>query len=239
MTPIDSIQSARVLVVDDEPDLADLVAFHLRERGHDVVTVGTGSSALAEAQRRRPDLIVLDLMLPDISGTEVCRRLRRVESTRHVPVVMLTAKSEEVDRVVGFEVGADDYVVKPFSPRELVLRVEAILRRSSRAAEPDDPEPVITVGDLTIDAPRHAVEVAGREVILTALEFKLLLDLASRMGRVQSRDALLERVWNYTSGVETRTVDTHVKRLREKLGAGARYIETVRGVGYRMVRPES
>ena len=232
----DNVQSARILVVDDEPDLADLVAYHLRDAGHDVVVVGNGTSALTEAQRRRPDLILLDLMLPDLSGTEVCRRLRRQESTRSVPVLMLTAKGEEVDRVVGFEVGADDYVVKPFSPRELVLRVAAILRRAVRNdMEAEAPE-AIEVGSLVIDVPRHSVRVEGQEVALTALEFKLLLDLASRMGRVQSRDALLERVWNYTTGVETRTVDTHVKRLREKLGAGSKYIETVRGVGYRMTR---
>jgi two-component system phosphate regulon response regulator PhoB len=151
---------------------------------------------------------------------------------------MLTAKGEEVDRVVGFEVGADDYVVKPFSPRELVLRVDAILRRATRTEDDDAASEAIETGSLHIDVPRHSVRVADEEVALTALEFKLLLDLATRMGRVQSRDALLERVWNYTTGVETRTVDTHVKRLREKLGAGAKYIETVRGVGYRMIRSD-
>jgi two-component system phosphate regulon response regulator PhoB len=236
---IDYEHSARILVVDDEPDLADLVAYHLRDAGHDVVVVGTGMAALTEAQRKRPDLILLDLMLPDLSGTEVCRRLRRQESTRTVPVLMLTAKGEEVDRVVGFEVGADDYVVKPFSPRELVLRVDAILRRAVRTEATDAATEAIETGSLHIDVPRHSVHVEGEEVALTALEFKLLLDLATRMGRVQSRDALLERVWNYTTGVETRTVDTHVKRLREKLGAGAKYIETVRGVGYRMTRGDS
>ena len=234
----DPAQCARVLVVDDEPDLAELVAYHLRDAGHDVVVVGNGISALSEAQRRRPDLIVLDLMLPDLSGIEVCRRLRRQESTRSVPVLMLTAKGEEVDRVVGFEVGADDYVLKPFSPRELVLRVDAILRRAVRTEADDATTEAIVVGSLHIDVPQHSVQVEGEEVALTALEFKLLLDLATRMGRVQSRDALLERVWNYTTGVETRTVDTHVKRLREKLGAGAKYIETVRGVGYRMTRSD-
>jgi two-component system phosphate regulon response regulator PhoB len=235
---IDHANSARILVVDDEPDLADLVAYHLRDAGHDVVVVHSGMAALTEAQRKRPDLILLDLMLPDLSGTEVCRRLRRQESTRSVPVLMLTAKGEEVDRVVGFEVGADDYVVKPFSPRELVLRVDAILRRATRTEDDDAASEAIETGSLHIDVPRHSVRVADEEVALTALEFKLLLDLATRMGRVQSRDALLERVWNYTTGVETRTVDTHVKRLREKLGAGAKYIETVRGVGYRMIRSD-
>ncbi|MDH4281581.1 MAG: response regulator transcription factor, partial [Myxococcales bacterium] len=155
--------------------------------------------------------------------------------TVRLPVIMLTARSDEVDRVVGFEVGADDYVPKPFSPRELVLRVEAILRRTIPAAETEGPQ-VISLGDLVIDVPAHRVEVQGEEVLLTALEFRLLLDLASRAGRVQSRDALLERVWGYAPNVETRTVDTHVKRLREKLGAGAANIETVRGVGYRALK---
>jgi len=150
-------------------------------------------------------------------------------------VIMLTARSEEVDRVVGFEVGADDYVPKPFSPRELVLRIEAILRRTSAVPAFEGPQ-LITLGDLSIDVPAHRVEVQGEEILLTALEFRLLLDLASRAGRVQSRDALLERVWGYSPNVETRTVDTHVKRLREKLGAGAKQIETVRGVGYRALK---
>lgn len=226
---------SRILVVEDEADLADLVAFNLRGAGHEVAVVHDGNTALSEIQRGQPDLVVLDVMLPDISGFEVCRRLRRKPETVRVPVIMLTAKSDEVDRVVGFEVGADDYVPKPFSPRELVLRVEAILRRTIPPADAEGPQ-VIALGDLVIDVPAHSVEVAGEEVALTALEFRLLLDLASRAGRVQSRDALLERVWGYAPNVETRTVDTHVKRLREKLGAGAKHIETVRGVGYRAIK---
>lgn len=225
---------ARILVVEDEADLAELVAFNLREAGHQVTTAGSGATALAELKRARPDLVILDVMLPDVSGLEVCRRIRRDEATSRVPVIMLTAKGTELDRVVGFEVGADDYVVKPFSPRELVLRVDAILRRTSGGAEALDERQVIEVGTLSIDVPAHRVTVSGEEIPLTALEFRLLLDLATRMGRVQSRDALLERVWGYAPGIETRTVDTHVKRLREKLGQGADYIETVRGVGYRM-----
>ena len=224
---------SRILVVEDEADLAELVAFNLRESGHSVVTAHDGSTALAEVRRQRPDLVVLDVMLPDISGVEVCRRLRRQEESRSLPVVMLTARGEEVDRVVGFEVGADDYVVKPFSPRELVLRVEAILRRTSQTPEEVETT-TIQVDSLMIDPARHHVEVDGEEVMLTALEFRLLLDLAKRRGRVQSRDALLERVWGYTPGIETRTVDTHVKRLREKLGEASSSIETIRGVGYRM-----
>jgi two-component system phosphate regulon response regulator PhoB len=174
-------------------------------------------------------------MLPDISGLEVCRRLRRNAQTIRLPVIMLTARNDEVDRVVGFEVGADDYVPKPFSPRELVLRVDAILRRTVAPQEVGGPQ-VIALGDLVIDVPAHRVAVQGQEIPLTALEFRLLLDLASRAGRVQSRDALLERVWGYSPNVETRTVDTHVKRLREKLGPGAEQIETVRGVGYRALK---
>ena len=223
----------RILVVEDEADLAELVAFNLRQAGHSVVTAGTGARALAEMRRQRPDLVILDVMLPDITGLEVCRRMRRESDTQRTPVLMLTAKGEEVDRVVGFEVGADDYVTKPFSPRELVLRVDAILRRAG-GAEPSPERQSMTFGGLEIDIPAHRVLVEGQEVALTALEFRLLLDLASRRGRVQSRDALLERVWGYSPGIETRTVDTHVKRLREKLGAVSDYIETVRGVGYRL-----
>ncbi|MEM7449470.1 MAG: response regulator transcription factor [Myxococcota bacterium] len=225
--------SAHILVVEDEADLAELVAFNLRDANHTVVTVADGASAHGEAKRKRPDLVVLDIMLPDISGIEVCRRFRRDQETRDVPILMLTARGEEVDRVVGFEVGADDYVLKPFSPRELVLRVEAILRRSMTEEEHVERD-LIVCGDLTIDVPAHRATVCGTDAGLTALEFRLLLDLASRKGRVQPREALLERVWGYAPGVETRTVDTHVKRLREKLGEAAIYVETVRGVGYRL-----
>lgn len=221
----------RILVVEDEADLAELVAVTLRGAGHTVTVANNGAAAIAELRRKVPDLVVLDVMLPDVSGLEVCRRVRRDESTSQLPILMLTAKGEEVDRVVGFEVGADDYVSKPFSPRELVLRIEAILRRGTRGAQAPAS---IAIKDLEIDVPGHRVLVAGDEVTLTALEFRLLLDLATRRGRVQSRDALLQRVWGYTPGVETRTVDTHVKRLREKLGSAASVIETVRGVGYRI-----
>jgi len=224
-----------ILVVEDEADLAELVAFNLRQSGYSVVTAASGSGALAELRRKRPDLVVLDLMLPDISGTEVCRRIRNEPGTKAMPVVMLTARNEEIDRVLGFEVGADDYVAKPFSPRELVLRIGAVLRRTSPGTEEaEEPGEAIVIGNLTIDVPRHEVRVESETIPLTALEFKLLLDLASRRGRVQSRDALLERVWGYAPGIETRTVDTHVKRLREKLGEASHYIETIRGVGYRM-----
>ena len=230
---VTSRMSSRILVVEDEIDLAELVAFNLTQAGYTVVTASTGASALAEIRRARPDLVVLDVMLPDITGLEVCRRLRREQGTERLPVLMLTAKGEEVDRVVGFEVGADDYVVKPFSPRELVLRVDAIMRRAIEPVDADARQ-TIHVGRLTIDVPAHRVSLDDEEIPLTALEFRLLMDLATRRGRVQSRDALLERVWGYAPGIETRTVDTHVKRLREKLGAASAYIETVRGVGYRI-----
>lgn len=225
---------AQILVVEDEADLAELVAFNLEQAGHAVQTAGTGAEALALADGSSTNLVLLDVMLPDMTGIEVCRRLRRSDATRGLPVIMLTAKGEEVDRVVGFEVGADDYVVKPFSPRELVLRVEAVLRRSGTADVSDEKGDVLRIGTLTIDIPKHEVLVDDEIIPLTALEFRLLCDLASRKGRVQSRDALLERVWGYAPGVETRTVDTHVKRLREKLGNAASYVETVRGVGYRL-----
>lgn len=221
----------RVLVVEDEADLAELVAVTLRGAGHTVTVANTGAAAIAEIRHKAPDLVVLDVMLPDVSGLEVCRRVRRDEATSQLPILMLTAKGEEMDRVVGFEVGADDYVSKPFSPRELVLRIEAILRRGARQAQAPKS---IAIQNLEIDVPGHRVLVEGDEVSLTALEFRLLLDLATRRGRVQSRDALLQRVWGYTPGVETRTVDTHVKRLREKLGSASGVIETVRGVGYRI-----
>lgn len=221
---------SRILIVDDEDDLAELVAFRLQQLGHVAATTGSGIGALMEVQRKRPDLMVLDLMLPDLSGTEVCRRIRRDAATRDIPIVMVTAKTDEVDRVVGFEVGADDYVTKPFSPRELVLRIEAVLRRT----QPTSGVSTLQIGDLWIDAKGHRVRVRGIEAPLTALEFRLLLDLAERKGRVQSRDALLERVWGYVSGTETRTVDTHIKRLRRKLSTAADQVETIRGVGYRL-----
>ncbi|HEY8430240.1 MAG TPA: response regulator transcription factor [Sandaracinaceae bacterium] len=222
----------QILIVDDEDDIVELLDYNLRQAGYAVASARDGASALAAVRQKRPDLVVLDLMLPDIPGTEICRRLKRDPSTEPIPILMLTARASEIDRVVGFELGADDYVVKPFSPRELVLRVQALLRRARPRAEGAADR--IRFGPLEIDVPRHRVTVAGEEVPLTALEFKLLYDLASRRGRVQSREDLLERVWGYAPGVETRTVDTHVKRLREKLGAARDYIETVRGVGYRV-----
>ncbi len=227
-----------ILVIEDEADLAQVVEYNLRKAGHDVVTAPRGLRGLELARERRPDLVLLDLMLPDISGTEVCKQLRADASTRDTPIVMLTAKGEEIDRVVGFEVGADDYVVKPFSVRELMLRVQAILRRGGEPAEPAQQR--IVFGVLEVDRDAHRVWVEASERELTALEFKLLTTLYDRRNRVQSRSVLLADVWGITADITTRTVDTHVKRLREKLGAAGVYVETVRGAGYRFTdRPDS
>ena len=220
-----------VLVIEDETDLAATVEYNLRAAGYQTRVAHTGRDGLAAATATPvPDLVVLDLMLPDTSGVEICRRLREQDATRHVPVIMCTAKGEEIDRVVGFEVGADDYVVKPFSVRELTLRVGALLRRSHRA---EDEPAIVRFGRLRIDRDAHRSWVDDVEVALTALEFRLLFTFMSRRGRVQSRDALLSDVWGIEADVTTRTVDTHVKRLREKLGEAGAYIETLRGVGYR------
>jgi len=223
--------SGLVLIVDDEVDLVTTLEYTLQKEGYETRTALSGQEALEAAfEAPKPDLILLDLMLPDISGTEICRRLRANESTATIPVVMLTAKGDEIDRVVGFEVGADDYVTKPFSVRELMLRVRAIIRRSTKESKNNQ---VLEFGPLRLDKDAHRVWVNGEEVILTALEFKLLAAFIARKGRVQSRDALLSDVWGIDAEVTTRTVDTHVKRLREKLGELGSYIETLRGVGYR------
>jgi len=220
----------RVLVVEDEKDLSTVMAYNLRAEGLEVVVVDLGESALREATSRRFDLVVLDLMLPDMSGLDVCRKLKTNAATKEIPILIASARGEEVDRVVGLELGADDYVVKPFSVRELVLRVRAILRRSEAAPPPSD---VVEFGCLKIDRAAHRVFVTDQEVQLTALEFRLLTTLHERKNRTQARDTLLLDVWQLNTPIESRTVDTHVKRLREKLGAAAPYIRTVRGVGYR------
>ena len=218
-----------ILVVDDERDIVELVRYNLAQAGYRVVSASDGRQAVDLARRERPDLIVLDLMLPVLPGAEVARTLKQDEKTRAIPILMLTARGEEVDRVVGFELGADDYVVKPFAPRELVLRVQAILRRD----EKEGPDERIVHEPLVIDAGAHLVRLKGKEIILTATEFKLLHRLARRPGRAFSRDQLLSEVWGYGGEIETRTVDTHMKRLRAKLGAVGDWIQTVRGVGYR------
>ena len=224
-----------ILVVDDERDIVELIRYHLAQAGFRVHSAGDGRQALEMARRVRPDLIVLDLMLPVLPGAEVARLLKQDEKTRSIPIIMLTAKGEEVDRVVGFELGADDYVVKPFSPRELVLRIQAVLRREG--TKPEEGERPLVYGPLVIDAASHSVRLKGKELDLTTTEFKLLQRLSRRPGRVFSRDQLLHDVWGYGDDVETRTVDTHVKRLRAKLGRTGEWIQTVRGVGYRF-RPE-
>jgi two-component system, OmpR family, phosphate regulon response regulator PhoB len=227
---------SHVLIVDDERDLAELIDFNLKTAGFSTQVAATGEASLTAAREQRPDLVLLDLMLPDMPGTEVCRQLRAGPPTRDILIVMLTAKGEEADRVRGFEVGADDYVTKPFSVRELVLRLKAILRRSGPSK---DGLAQITLGPLKLDVGSHRFYVEGKEVTLTALEFRLLEYLMARVGRVQTRDQLLEEVWGLSSSLETRTIDTHVMRLRDKLGPARAFLETVRGVGYRIVDPNA
>ncbi len=220
----------RILVVDDEPDLLELVRVNLAQEGYRVDTVSSGRIALSELRRAKPDLIVLDLMLPDLSGIDLCRKIRADADLSSMPIIMLTAKADEVDRVVGLELGADDYVTKPFSPRELVLRVRAVLRRRQEA---DATSGSIAAGPLEIDPERHRCFVDGTEVDLTAKEFDLLHTLMKSPGRVLTRAYLLEKVWGSGVVVTTRTIDTHLKRLREKIDPAGGMIETVRGVGYR------
>jgi len=222
----------KILIVDDEPDALELISYNLKAAGFDVVTAADGEEALKKARAAQPALVVLDVMLPEVDGLEVCKILRREPATATVPVIMLTAKAAEIDRVLGLELGADDYVTKPFSPRELVLRVKALLRR--RAPGETESEN-LDFADLKIDIPRHEVVAGGAKVDLTATEFKLLTVLAERRGRVQSRETLLRDVWDYDNFIDTRTVDTHMRRLRDKLGAAASHLDTVRGVGYRFV----
>ena len=220
----------RIAVVEDEPDLAEVVRYNLVREGFQVDVHGRGATALEAVRRRPPDLIVLDLMLPGLDGLELTRALKRDAATARIPLVMLTARSEEVDRVVGLELGADDYVSKPFSPRELTLRIKAVLRRGDRAPAPV----VLESGAIRLDRAAHTVQLGGEPLALTATEFRLLQLLLERQGRVQSRPQLLTEVWGYAEDVDSRTVDTHVRRLRRKLGGEADRIETVIGVGYRL-----
>jgi DNA-binding response OmpR family regulator len=222
----------KILVVDDEPEAVELVEFNLKQAGFDVAAAADGADALKKARALVPSLVVLDLMLPEVDGLEVCKMLRRDSATAKIPIIMLTAKAAEIDRILGLELGADDYITKPFSPRELVLRVKRILQRGQA---PDQEKERLKFGELLIDGPRHLVSWRGKKVDLTATEFKLLMLLAQRRGRVQSRDQLLRDVWDYHSAIDTRTVDTHMRRLREKLGPASKYLDTVRGVGYRFV----
>lgn len=222
----------RILIVDDESDVTDLVAYHLKSKGFQVETVNDPNGSVGAARSFLPDLVILDVMMPDLNGIQICRMLRADPKLKKVPVIFLTAKAEENDRIQGLETGADDYICKPFSTKELVLRVQSIIRRISEAV-PEEPKR-LQVGQIVIEVDRHEAFVHGKRVELTATEFKLLRLLMERRGRVQTREHLLINVWNYETEIETRTVDTHVRRLREKLGSEADWIETIRGVGYRM-----
>ena len=218
----------KILIIEDESDVADLLTLNLRKAGFRTSTAADGASGLQKARDDRPDFIILDLMLPRMSGLEVCKILKSDTATSTTPILMLTARAEEIDRIVGLEFGADDYVTKPFIPREVVLRIRAIFRRGEKADES------LKAGPISIDPARHEVRINGKRVRLTSIEFKLLQKLMQRRGRVQDRDRLLNEVWGYESVIDTRTVDTHVRRLREKLGKAGDAIETVRGFGYRL-----
>jgi len=220
----------KIYIVEDEPDLRDALAYNFENEGFKVKTFADGESSLELINTNKPDLIILDIMLPGMSGLDVCREIRSKQALSDIAVIMLTAKGEEIDRIVGFELGADDYVTKPFSVRELILRVKVILKKQS---EINSNESAIEYGPIIMDLDAHNVSVEGAEITLTALEFKLLKHLLTRKGRVQTRDQLLGDVWGYSSEVTTRTVDTHIKRLREKLGVTGNLIQTIRGVGYR------
>lgn len=219
-----------VLIVEDEADILQLLKYNVESAGFEVSTAEDGYEALSLARRQLPDLVLLDLMIPGLDGFEVCRELKRNAETKHIPIIMLTAKGEEIDRIVGLELGADDYVVKPFSPRELTLRIRAVLRRSGGE---ENPETIWQEDGLRVDLEAHKVTVDDEEIVLTATEFKLLVELIRSRGKVQTRDQLLDRVWGYQFEGYARTVDTHVRRLRQKLGRYSNWVETVRGVGYR------
>lgn len=225
-------KSKKILVVDDEPDVTDLLAYTLKSKGFTVEAINNPNASVGFARTFLPDLVILDVMMPELNGIQICRMLRTDPALKSVPVIFLTAKAEEGDRIQGLESGADDYVSKPFSTKELVLRVQSILRRTGEGGQAE--VKLLQVGSITLDVARHEVTLHGRPIDLTATEFKLLRLLMERRGRVQTREHLLINVWNYETEIETRTVDTHVRRLREKLGDQADWIETIRGVGYRM-----
>ena len=224
-------ESRRILVVDDEVDVTELLCYHLRQRGIAAQAINDPRLALEAARQFMPDLIVLDIMMPDLNGLQVCRLMRTDSSLKGIPIIFLSAKTEEGDRIEGFESGADDYVCKPFSPKELMLRVSAILKRIGEVEVPK----LLAVNGIKMDVAHHRVEVASQPIELTATEFRLLKLLLEERGKVQTRETLLQKVWNYENDIETRTVDTHMRRLREKLGEEASWLETVRGVGYRLV----
>ena len=227
-----------ILVIEDEPDINKTISYNLLTEGFEPISAYNLLEADNWIQSNSPDLILLDLMLPDGSGLDFCKRIKSKDKFSNIPIIILTAKDDEVDKVVGFELGADDYVTKPFSVRELILRIKAILKRKAitKHSENVDSNESKEFGKLKIDADSHEVFIDNNEVILTALEFKLLKHLVDRRGRVQTRDQLLSDVWGYSAQITTRTVDTHVKRLREKLGIMGKHVETIRGVGYRFSR---
>jgi DNA-binding response OmpR family regulator len=220
----------RILIVEDDKHISKLVKFNLEKANYDCIVASTGEKALEALDDQLAGLIILDIMLPGMDGFGICRAIKEKEKLKNIPIIMLTAKGEEVDRIVGLELGADDYIVKPFSPRELVLRVKAILKRGKIEEIKKD---ILTAGHITIDIPKHKVTVKGNPIELTQMEFKLLVTLMERRSRVQTRERLLSDVWDMDTGIDTRTIDTHVKRLREKLGKSGNFIETVRGLGYK------
>ena len=221
---------AKILIVEDEPDIRDTLSYNFEKEGFKVLSSPNGKSALKLLESNEPNIVILDLMLPDMSGLDICRQIKNDKKLSDTSIIMLTAKSEEVDRIVGFELGADDYVTKPFSVRELILRVKVLIKKHTTTEHKDTS---ISLGSIYMNLDAHVVKINKKDIILTALEFKLLKHLLQRKGRVQTRDQLLGDVWGYSSEVTTRTVDTHIKRLREKLGVVADYIQTIRGVGYK------
>ena len=224
----------KILIVEDEKDIRDLVELNLKKAGFETRTARDGQEAFRRVQESHPDLIVLDLMLPEMDGKEFAKLVKARDDTKSIPIVMLTAKSDEVDRIVGFELGADDYIPKPFSPRELVLRIQAVLKRTQKSATPPAPPERIRFGDLEIDPANFEVRLKGKAVELTKIEFSLLLELVCAKGRLKTREALLEKVWGFDSYGDSRTIDTHLSRLRQKIGKTGERIETVRGMGYRL-----
>ena len=220
-----------VYIVEDEPDIRETLSYNLSQEGFKVSEFSDAETCLNKIHKKKPDLLILDLMLPGMSGLDLCKEIRADKTLKNLAIIMLTAKGEEVDRIIGFELGADDYVTKPFSVRELILRVKVILKKQTESVESNE---LVEFGPIKLNLDAHEVLINNDEIILTALEFKLLKHLLQRRGRVQTRDQLLGDVWGYSSEITTRTVDTHIKRLREKLGTVGDYIQTVRGVGYRL-----
>ncbi len=222
--------SQKIYIVEDEPDIRDTLKYNFSNEGFKVFTSPDGEEALSNIKKVLPDVLILDLMLPGVSGLDVCKSIRADDDIKDMSIIMLTAKGEEIDRVIGFELGADDYVTKPFSVRELILRVKVLLKKQRESLVQNK---LVTFGPIRIDLDAHELKINDKEIVLTALEFKLLQHLVKRKGRVQTREQLLGDVWGYSAEVTTRTVDTHIKRLREKLGNTSDYIQTIRGVGYR------